>query len=195
MQLLMRKKLILRSCTAKSLRLWPWSTAVIPCLWISLIPGHLELSKRLLSLFGFKEIKAASFREYRGLSEAFLNADQISASWSYLCYLGINTGWTTISTDLQCLPALLDSRIHSTSASYSPAETLWTDFLSWPPPLCFLPLSLTTIPNQGAQPCIITLSTLLLFLSPGVGKLVKRLLKTCPSRAQAMVNWPDHWRN
>lgn len=85
--------------------------------------------------------------------------------------------------NIQHGPSLFDSQTHSTTASYGSTETFSTDFLSHPPPLCLLPWSLSTIPNQGAQPFIITLNTLLLFLSPGVGKLVKRLLKTYPSRA------------
>lgn len=87
--------------------------------------------------------------------------------------------------NIQHRPSLFDSRAHSTSASYSSTETFSTEFISHPPPSHFLPWTLSTQPNQGVQPFIITHSTLLLFLSPGIGKMVKRLLKTSPSRAQA----------
>lgn len=88
----------------------------------------------------------------------------------------------TLSASFHCLIAELIQPVPPTAQPRLSQQT----FLSRPP-LCFLPQSITTIPNQGAQPCIITLSTLLLFPSPGVGKSVERLLKGRPSRAQTEV--------
>lgn len=94
--------------------------------------------------------------------------------------LGEQQSAQTLSASLHCLIAELIQPVPSTAP-----PRLSADFLSWSPPLGLLQQSLTTIPNQSTQPCIITLTTLLLFLSSDVGKLLERLLKGGPSRALA----------